>query len=213
MTKTTSETQRCRAGCNKDLPVEDFAAPSSQRKLPKAKRPVCRTCYNRIQNKTRAQRLKRRQAGEAISKDHAIARSIRGFNHTLGLVLTTQLRVIYKAVGERTVEHTLRIDAIIEDTVRDVLDAVSAGASRLGVVLREEKAEQRDYIPGPLPVAVKRAAQTLGFDTLPKEWLTVKRRYRELALRYHPDRAGDVGNARAQEVNGAYTLLKEHYNG
>ena len=53
------------------------------------------------------------------------------------------------------------------------------------------------------------AARTLGFDELPGQFATVKKRFRKLVMRAHPDRGGDTGEI--QQLNQAFSVLKAHY--
>lgn len=52
------------------------------------------------------------------------------------------------------------------------------------------------------------AFQTLGLETA-ADYPTVKRRYRELAMRHHPDRGGDTDTLQA--INAAMAVLSRHY--
>ncbi len=54
------------------------------------------------------------------------------------------------------------------------------------------------------------AARTLGFDELPGgQFAIVKKRFRKLVMRAHPDRGGDTGEI--QQLNQAFSILKAHY--
>ncbi len=52
------------------------------------------------------------------------------------------------------------------------------------------------------------ALQTLGLDR-GADYLAAKRRYRELAMRHHPDRGGD--HETLQAINAAMAVLARHY--
>lgn len=53
------------------------------------------------------------------------------------------------------------------------------------------------------------AGKVLGFDKLPEQFSTVKKRFRKLVMRAHPDRGGDTREV--QELNQAFSILKAHY--
>ncbi|MGC8119242.1 DNA-J related domain-containing protein [Marinobacter sp. VGCF2001] len=53
------------------------------------------------------------------------------------------------------------------------------------------------------------AGRALGFDELPRQFATVKQRFRKLVMRAHPDRGGDTGEV--QQLNQAFSVLKAHY--
>ncbi|RBP25965.1 DnaJ-like protein [Marinobacter pelagius] len=54
-----------------------------------------------------------------------------------------------------------------------------------------------------------RAAEVLGFDSLPGDFATVKSRFRRFIMAVHPDRGGDT--ASVQELNQAFSVLKSHF--
>lgn len=54
-----------------------------------------------------------------------------------------------------------------------------------------------------------RALRTLGFEREPEDYRALKRRYRRLAMRHHPDRGGDPDTLRI--INGAMRALEGYY--
>lgn len=55
----------------------------------------------------------------------------------------------------------------------------------------------------------REAARTLGFDTVPEDFPTVKQRFRRAVMRAHPDRGGNTQTI--QHLNQAFAVLKAHF--
>ena len=71
--------------------------------------------------------------------------------------------------------------------------------------------------PRPLPSSTTTPYEVLGFDSFPKDFSLIQRRYRELARTYHPDRIvgpdataeeREIANTNFQRINEAYDTLK-----
>lgn len=63
---------------------------------------------------------------------------------------------------------------------------------------------------GPSKPELLDAAQRLGFDAIPDEFLTVKQSFRRAVMQAHPDRGGDT--EAIQCLNEAFAILKTHFN-
>lgn len=66
-------------------------------------------------------------------------------------------------------------------------------------------------VPGqcPAPSETRAAAETLGFESVPADFPTVKQRFRRAVMRAHPDRGGDTETI--QHLNQAFAVLKAHF--
>lgn len=61
----------------------------------------------------------------------------------------------------------------------------------------------------PAAADAHRAADMLGFDTIPVSFDEVKQRFRRAVMRAHPDRGGETGTI--QNLNQAFAVLKAHF--
>lgn len=71
-----------------------------------------------------------------------------------------------------------------------------------------------DFWSGRRPEAPAReqllkAARSLGFDSIPADFASVKHRFRRAIMAAHPDRGGDTESV--QELNHAFSVLKAHF--
>lgn len=66
-------------------------------------------------------------------------------------------------------------------------------------------------VPGrcPAPGETMAAAETLGFESVPADFPTVKQRFRRAVMRAHPDRGGNTETI--QHLNQAFAVLKAHF--
>lgn len=62
---------------------------------------------------------------------------------------------------------------------------------------------------GPAPGELLRAARLLGFESVPKDFVAIKRRFRRAVMGAHPDRGGDTESV--QRLNHAFSILKAHF--
>lgn len=61
----------------------------------------------------------------------------------------------------------------------------------------------------PAQSEARAAAETLGFDSVPPDFPTVKQRFRRAVMRAHPDRGGSTETI--QTLNQAFAVLKAHF--
>lgn len=71
-----------------------------------------------------------------------------------------------------------------------------------------------DFWSGRVPEAPPRsellkAAKSLGFESIPGDFVSIKHRFRRAIMEAHPDRGGDTESV--QELNRAFSLLKAHF--
>lgn len=80
-----------------------------------------------------------------------------------------------------------------EDTIQQMMNDFWAGA------------------PGQAPAQseTREAAETLGFDSVPTDFPTVKKRFRRAVMHAHPDRGGKTETI--QHLNQAFAVLKAHF--
>mmetsp|Transcript_10661 Transcript_10661/g.17602 ORF Transcript_10661/g.17602 Transcript_10661/m.17602 type:complete len:193 (+) Transcript_10661:83-661(+) len=91
--------------------------------------------------------------------------------------------------------------------------AFSAGPGSTG---QPQSSFNNNEPPPPLP-STTTPYEVLGFDSFPKDFAVIQRRYRELAREYHPDRLvgpdataeeREIANTNFQRINEAYDTLK-----
>ena len=82
---------------------------------------------------------------------------------------------------------------MLSSAISDMMDSFWAGSIR-------QKPDSADTTA---------AADTLGFDSLPPHFTSVKQRFRKLVMKAHPDRGGST--AEVQNLNEAFAVLKAHY--
>jgi len=58
-------------------------------------------------------------------------------------------------------------------------------------------------------IDIQNALEVLGLPNMIRKD-DIKKRYRELALLYHPDRGGESSSQKMDEINRAYDLLMEY---
>ena len=65
--------------------------------------------------------------------------------------------------------------------------------------------------PGQAPAQAetREAAEILGFQAVPSDFPTVKKRFRRAVMNAHPDRGGKTETI--QDLNQAFAVLKAHF--
>jgi DnaJ-domain-containing protein 1 len=94
----------------------------------------------------------------------------------------------------------------------DPLRAYYADWERLQAVTEEEVAELLDKFWGRFHAFEQRNAALAALNLAePVDYPAIRRRYRHLVSRHHPDRGGD--KARLQTLNAAMAVLERYYRG
>lgn len=116
------------------------------------------------------------------------------------LRLHVQPTDIYQGLPERTDElRSFYLD----------LNQYRMSAQQIHAMLGSLKTDLRHGLLVATDADLVAAAQCLGFDRLPQNFIDVKRRFRRTVMRVHPDRGGTT--EQIQSLNRAFGLLREHF--
>ncbi len=153
----------------------------------------------------------RRRAQDQFARgkqaDFSVAECVAGLRADAGADTRVLHTVLQMQVSVAQAEG--RLTAASRQALASVLTQLGLPAALLDALLGQTRSGGR-HGPGPARPRIEKDYAVLGVSA-DADPATIKRAYRRLMARHHPDRAGDdpAATARAQAINDAYRRVRE----